>query len=137
MKRFIIALLGMLVSVAVIPALGQSGVKVKPVGPATTASEDAAAPVLHRYLIERTFPAGALAGLDQKTKNAVNATNSKFHVKWIESYATADKNKTFCIYEGPSEKAIRDAATANGLPVDLVFAVPVTLMPHGADVVTR
>ena len=130
MKHFIIGLLGMLASAAVIPVFGQSG-------PTTTTSEHAAAPVLHRYLIERTFPAGALAGLDQATKNMVNATNGKFHVKWIESYATADKNKTFCIYEGPSEQAIRDAAKANGLPVDLIVAVPVTLMPHSADVVMR
>jgi len=90
---------------------------------------------MHRYLIQRTFPAGALDGLDLATKNKVNATNAKYHVKWVESYATGDKNMTFCIYEAPNEQAIRDAAKANGLPVDQIFAVPVTLMPHSKDVV--
>jgi hypothetical protein len=31
---------------------------------------------LHRYLIERTFPAGALEGLDAATKEKVNRNNA-------------------------------------------------------------
>jgi len=53
---------------------------------------------MHRYLIKRTFPAGALNGLDEATKNKVNATNAEHQVKWIRSFATADKTVTFCIY---------------------------------------
>jgi Protein of unknown function (DUF4242) len=45
------------------------------------------------------------------------------------SYANAAKTKTYCVYEGPSEAAIRKAATVNGLPVDSVTEVPVTLLP--------
>jgi len=45
------------------------------------------------------------------------------------SYSNAAKTKTYCIYEGPSEAAIRKAATANDLPVDSVTEVPVTLLP--------
>ena len=84
----------------------------------------------HRYLIERTFPKGALDGLDEATKSKVNTTNAGFGVHWVTSYANADKTKTYCIYEGPSEDAIRKAATANGLPVDSVTEVPVTLQPN-------
>lgn len=95
------------------------------------AGADAAA--THRYMVERTFPAGALAGLDAATKEKVNATNAKFGVKWEMSYANADKTKTYCVYDGPSEAAVRDAAKANGIPVDSVMEVPVTLEPKGAD----
>jgi hypothetical protein len=84
---------------------------------------------VHRYLVERTFPLGALDGLDAATKEKVNANNATFGVRWIKSYATADKTKTFCIYEGPSEAAVRNAAALNGLPVDSVAEVPVTLLP--------
>jgi len=84
---------------------------------------------VHRYLVERTFPAGALDGLDAALKSKVNVTNHMFHVQWVMSYANAEKTKTYCVYEGPSEAAIRDAATANGLPVDSITEVPVTLMP--------
>ena len=85
---------------------------------------------VHRYLIERTFPPGALDGLDAAAKSKVNATNAKFGVKWVTSYANADKTKTYCIYEGPSKKAVRDAAKANAIPVDSVTEVPVTLSPN-------
>jgi hypothetical protein len=89
----------------------------------------AAGSSVHRYLVERSFPAGALDGLDAALKAKVNANNAKFGVHWLMSYANAAKTKTYCIYEGPSEAAIRSAATANALPVDSITEVPVTLLP--------
>jgi hypothetical protein len=80
---------------------------------------------MHRYMIERTFPAGALAGLDSATKAKVNATNSKFGAQWVTSYANSDETKTYCIYNAADEAAVRAAAKANGLPVDRVTEVPV------------
>jgi len=84
----------------------------------------------HRYLIQRSFPKGALDGLDAATKAKVNQTNARFGVKWVMSFANGDRTKTFCIYEGPTEQAIRLAAQANRLPVDTVTEVPVTLESH-------
>lgn len=101
--------------------------------PAIAADQPAQSPVpqdkgaVHRYLIERTFPPGALDHLDAATKKKVNANNSTLGVRWVQSYANADKTKTFCIYEAPSEAAVRQAATLNALPVDSVTEVPVTL----------
>ena len=92
-----------------------------------TATEPADAP--HRYLIERTFPAGALDGLDAATKAKVNANNASVGVSWIKSFANADRTKTYCVYEGPSEDAIRQAAALNGLPVDSIIEVHVDLTP--------
>ena len=57
----------------------------------------------HRYLIERTFPAGALDGVDAAAKRKVNANNATLDVTWEKSYANADKTKTYCVYDGPSE----------------------------------
>jgi hypothetical protein len=87
-------------------------------------------PAQHRYLIERTFPAGALDGLDIAGKKQINAINAQHGVRWLSSYANAARTRTFCIYEGPSEVAIRDAAKANNIPVDSVTEVPVTLLPR-------
>ena len=81
---------------------------------------------MHRYMIERTFPAGALAGLDSATKAKVNATNSKYAAQWVTSYANSDETKTYCIYNAADEAAVRAAAKANGLPVDKITEVPVT-----------
>jgi hypothetical protein len=84
---------------------------------------------VHRYLVERTFPVGALDGLDAATKEKVNANNASLGVRWVHSYANADKTKTFCVYEGPSEAAVREAAALNALPIDSVTEVPVDLDP--------
>jgi hypothetical protein len=95
-------------------------------------AQPAASPVknsMHRYLVERTFPAGALKGLDAATKKKVNANNATVGVRWVQSYANADETKTFCVYEGPSEAAVREAAELNKLPVDSITEVPVTLSP--------
>jgi hypothetical protein len=83
----------------------------------------------HRYLVERTFPPDALKGLDAATKKKVNANNASVGVRWVQSYANADETKTFCVYEGPSEAAIRKAAELNKLPVDSITEIPVTLSP--------
>jgi Protein of unknown function (DUF4242) len=90
-----------------------------------TSSPAMAADTEHRYLIERTFPSGALEGLDAATKAKVNTNNASVGVQWKESYANADKTKTFCVYNGPNEAAIRKAAVLNGLPIDKITEVPV------------
>jgi hypothetical protein len=92
------------------------------------------APTTHRYLIERTFPAGALDGVDAAAKQKVNANNGTLGVAWEKSYANADKTKTYCVYTGPSETAVRDAAKLNGLPVDSVVEIPsdIKAEPSGA-----
>ena len=64
------------------------------------ATAGGAAPVTHRYLIERTFPAGALDGVDAAAKQKVNANNKTLNVTWEKSYANADKTKTYCVYTG-------------------------------------
>ena len=98
--------------------------------PAPSASVPEAIKAPHRYLIERTFPPGALEGLNAAGKAKINSTNAKYGVRWVTSYANASKTKTYCIYEAPSEAAVRKAADANGIPVDTVTEVPVTLSPN-------
>lgn len=84
----------------------------------------------HRYLVERSFPQGALDGLDAAGKAEVNRLNARYGVRWVVSYANAEKTRTYCIYEGPDEAAIRDAAAANHMSVESITEVPVTLDPQ-------
>jgi hypothetical protein len=99
---------------------------------AATAAEPSQA--THRYLIERTFPPGALDGVDAAAKKKVNDNNATLNVTWEKSYANADKTKTYCVYDGPSEAAVRDAAKLSGLPVDNVTEIPADIKaePRGA-----
>jgi Protein of unknown function (DUF4242) len=78
-----------------------------------------------RYLVERTFPAGP--GLQADTETGVNAQQG---VTWLHSYVTPDRQRSYCICDGPSPEAIRIAARANGLPVDRITEVRV-LDPYG------
>lgn len=82
-----------------------------------------------RFLVERTFSdglhipsnaGGVAACLTVVGKNANNG------VTWIHSYVSGDKKKTYCIYDGPSEEAIRASAAETGLPIDSI--TPVTVL---------
>lgn len=87
------------------------------------------APETHRYLIERTFPEGALGKVDADAKANIIANNTSAHVRWVQSYVNADKTKTFCIYEAPNMQAIRKAAALSKLPIDSITEIPATLSP--------
>ena len=118
----------------ILPGTGQAATPVPKSIPSVAANPAPAvavpAPNMRRFMVVRTFPAGALAGLDAAGKQAVNKTNAMYGVNWVHSYASADKTKTFCIYEGPSEKAILYAASANKIPVDSIVEIPVVLQPR-------
>jgi hypothetical protein len=86
-------------------------------------------PAPRRYMILRTFPAGALDGVNAQVKQTVNDNNAELNVTWHHSYVSADRTRTFCVYSGPSEAAVREAAKKNSLPVDAVFEIPDTLYP--------
>ena len=91
----------------------------------------------HRYLIERTFPEGALDGVDAATKAKVNTNNQSLGVNWEKSYTNANKTKTYCVYNGPNEAAVREAARLNGLPVDSVVEIPLGFKPEPMGAVQK
>ena len=79
-----------------------------------------------RYLIERSFsreldiPATARgAGACAR----IIAINSEFGVTWVVSYVSADRRKTYCIYDAPAPESIRHVAHRNGLPVTLITQI--------------
>ena len=81
-----------------------------------------------RFMVERTFKDGlhipSNAGGAQACSLVVGK-NADSGVTWVHSYVSADKTKTYCIYDGPDEAAIRASADANGLPVDSITPVSV------------
>ena len=74
-----------------------------------------------RYVVERTFPEGLGIPASPKGAAACRAVverNLEGAVTWLHSYVSADEKTTFCVYEADSPQAIRDHASAAGLPVD-------------------
>jgi hypothetical protein len=81
-----------------------------------------------RYIVERTFGDGLRIPMTDDgaaTCLTVVDRNADLGVTWVHSYVTEDKQKTFCIYDGPHPEAIRRAAERNGLPVDRITRVTV------------
>ena len=73
------------------------------------------------FLIERNFP-GALE-LDAQGVAAIRAVNNDAGVNWLYSFLSADRRKTYCLYEAPSIEAIRKAAERAGIPADVITEV--------------
>jgi hypothetical protein len=81
-----------------------------------------------RYMVERTFPDGLSIPATAEGAGicgGVVERNADLGVTWVHSYLSDDKQKTFCIYDGPNPEAIRRAAERNGLPVDRITKVSV------------
>jgi Protein of unknown function (DUF4242) len=80
-----------------------------------------------RYLVERTFPDdGLIIPMDEmgaQMCHLVVSNNAQDQVTWVHSYVSEDKLKTYCIYDGPSPEAIRQAARRSRLSIDRITEV--------------
>ena len=81
-----------------------------------------------RYLIERSF-ADQLE-LTKEGVAGVNRINAEEGVSWIFSFLSADKKKTYCLYEAPNPEAIRAAARRNNIPCDAIIEVGGEIGPN-------
>lgn len=85
-----------------------------------------------RYMVERTFPDGLRVPVDASGAEALGdiiKTNGDQGVTWVHSYVSADKTRSFCIYDAPTPDAIRQVAERNALPVDNITEISV-LAPY-------
>ena len=81
-----------------------------------------------RYLVERGFADGLHIPIGDEGAVACREVvdkNADLGVTWIHSYVSEDKQMSFCVYDGPSPEAIRQAARRCGLPVDRITKVTV------------
>ncbi len=81
-----------------------------------------------RYVIERAFPDGLNIPMTPEGINVcgtVVGRNAELGVTWVQSFVSADKKQTFCIYDAPSPEAVRGAAQKNDLPITRITEVRV------------
>jgi len=74
-----------------------------------------------RFLIERNF-AEALE-VTKEGADQVRQINDEEGVKWLFSFLSPDRRKTYCLYEAPNAEAIRIAARRANIPADVVIEV--------------
>jgi hypothetical protein len=73
------------------------------------------------YLIERRFAEQLeMNGEDVKLIEDANADEG---VSWLFSFLSADRHRSYCLYEAPSPDAIITAAKRAGIPADVVTEV--------------
>jgi uncharacterized protein DUF4242 len=73
------------------------------------------------FIIERRF-ADQLEVTGESVR-AVEAINADEDVRWVLSFLSADKLRSYCLYEAASPDAILAAARRAGLPADVVTEV--------------
>jgi len=83
------------------------------------------------FMVERQFADELEASAEQADQ--INLINDEEGVRWLYSFLSADKRKTYCLYEAPFADSIRRAAERAGLPADAVVEVSGLVLPDGAQ----
>jgi len=73
------------------------------------------------FMIERNFAEQLEVNRDDVLK--VAQINDDVGVQWLFSFLSADKKKTYCLYEAPSADEIREAARRANIPADEIVEV--------------
>jgi len=72
------------------------------------------------FLIERNF--AEEIELDPDDPH-IREINEDVGVRWLYSFLSLDRKKTYCLYEAPDAEAIREAARRANVPADVVIPV--------------
>lgn len=80
------------------------------------------------FLIERNF--AEVLNPDADAVRAIGEVNAEAGVRWLYSFLSADKRKTYCLYEADTPEAIREAADKAGLPADVIVELSGELRPE-------
>ena len=73
------------------------------------------------FLIERNFAEQLDLGDDDKIH--IKEINDEIGIEWIFSFLSADKRKTYCLYEAPDEESLKKAAERLNIPADVITPV--------------
>jgi hypothetical protein len=84
------------------------------------------------FMIERRYAEQLDVTAD--TAAGINLINDEEGIRWLYSFLSADKRKTYCLYESPSADAIVRAAKRAGLPADVIVEVTEQIQADGSAV---
>jgi hypothetical protein len=73
------------------------------------------------YMIERGF--AEQLDLTDRDVELIEEINGGEEVRWLFSFLSADRRRTYCLYEAPSPEAIIAAAKKANVPADAVVEV--------------
>jgi hypothetical protein len=73
------------------------------------------------YMIERAY--AEELDITGDAVRLIEEVNADEGVRWLFSFLSADRRRSYCLYEAPSPDAIRLAAERLGLPADAIVEV--------------
>jgi hypothetical protein len=73
------------------------------------------------YVIERSF--AEQLDMTSDDVNLIEEINADEGVSWVFSFLSADRHRSYCLYEAPNSDAIVAAAKRAGIPADVVTEV--------------
>jgi hypothetical protein len=73
------------------------------------------------FIIERNF--AEQLEFENDGVVAITKINGEVGVNWLFSFLSADKRKTYCLYEAKDPEAIREAARRANVPADVIVEV--------------
>ena len=83
------------------------------------------------FLIERNFAEQLNATPDAAA--AVKQVNTEVGVEWLFSFLSADKRKTYCLYQAPNADSIREAARKLNIPADVIIELGESRLTPGPE----
>jgi hypothetical protein len=73
------------------------------------------------FVIERHY--AEQLEVTPESARLIGQINGAVGVHWLFSFLSADKRKTYCLYEASNAEAIREAARRANLPADVIVEV--------------
>lgn len=73
------------------------------------------------YVIERAY--AEQLDMSEDDVRLLQEVNADEGVRWLFSFLSADKRRSYCLYEAPSPEPLREAARRAGLPADVITEV--------------
>jgi hypothetical protein len=73
------------------------------------------------FVIERHF--AEQIEMTRELASEVKLINDEVSVQWLFSFLSADRKKSYCLYEAPGPEAIREAARRANIPADAIVEV--------------
>lgn len=73
------------------------------------------------FVIERHF--AEQIEMTRKQAAEITLINADVGVQWLFSFLSADRKKSYCLYEAPNADMIREAAERAKVPADVIMEV--------------
>ncbi len=74
-----------------------------------------------KFLIERNF--AEQLEVTPEIAGQIKSVSTDMGMQWLFSFLSADKKKTYCLFEAPNAETVRENARRLNLPADVVVEV--------------